>query len=374
MPQRDLYIDRLRTVMTALVILHHTAITYGAIGGWFWREVEPSSALSSQLLIYFCTINQAYFMGFFFLLAGYFTPASLERKGYARFLCDRFLRLGLPILGFGLILAPLTVSLMTLAQGHGFWAGPVYLWQHKMFINGPLWFTQALLIFSLAYCGWRALFGSKLNDSERTSRPVPAGRWWLATALATGCVALGLRQLVPVGVNVIGMQLGYFATYIFLFAVGIAAWRYDWLRQLTWKNARTGLIALAVTWPLMIVGGAIASAVYGPGKSNFTSGFSWTAILYALWEPFVAWGMIALWLLVFRARMNQPSSFWNWLNRRAYAVYIIHPVVLVGISLLLHGWVAPPLVKFGLVGLLACAATWLVADPFVRLPGVRRVV
>jgi hypothetical protein len=38
MPQRDFYIDRLRSVMTVLVILHHSAITYGAIGGWFWRE------------------------------------------------------------------------------------------------------------------------------------------------------------------------------------------------------------------------------------------------------------------------------------------------------------------------------------------------
>ncbi len=374
MPPRDFYIDRLRTVMTALVILHHTAITYGAIGGWFWRETEPSSAISSQLLIYFCTINQAYFMGFFFLLAGYFTPASLERKGYGRFILDRYLRLGLPILGFALILAPITVGLMTLAQGHGFWAGPVYLWQHKMFINGPLWFTEALLFFCIPYCGWRALFGSALDDSERTPKPVPAGRWWLVAALGTGIAALALRQFVPVGVNVIGMQLGYFATYIFLFVLGIAAWRHDWLRQLTWKNARTGLITLAITWPLMIVAGAVASAVNGPGKSNFSGGFTWPAIFYALWEPFVAWGLIALWLLVFRARMNQPSAFWNWLNRRAYAVYIIHPPVLVGISLLMHGWAAPALVKFGVVGLLSCAATWLLADPLVRLPGLRRVV
>jgi hypothetical protein len=41
-------------------------------------------------------------MGILFLLAGYFTPGSLERKGYARFLSDRFLRLGLPLLAFGL--------------------------------------------------------------------------------------------------------------------------------------------------------------------------------------------------------------------------------------------------------------------------------
>jgi fucose 4-O-acetylase-like acetyltransferase len=374
MAQRDLYIDRLRSVVTALVILHHTAITYGAIGGWFWHEIDPSGAPSSQLLILFCTTNQAYFMGFFFLLAGYFTPASLERKGYARFISDRFLRLGVPLLAFGLILGPLTAAIVNFAEGDGFWSAIFWLWRHKQFINGPLWFAQALLIFSLAYGAWRAVAGSPLSPSQRTPRPVPPRRWWLLSALGVGAAALAIRQFVPTGVNVLGLQLGYFATYIFLYAAGIAAWRYDWLRQLNWKNARAGVIALLVAWPLMPVGSAVAHALNGPGKSNFSGGFSWTAILYALWEPFVAWGLIAAWLLAFRAHMNQPSALWAWLNRRAYAVYIIHPPVLVGISLLLHGWAAPALVKFGAVGLLACTATWLLADPLVRLPGVRSVV
>ena len=123
--------------------------------------------------------------------------------------------------------------------------------------------------------------------------------------------------------------------------------------------------------PLSIV---VAIALNGPGKSNFAGGLSWPAIVYALWEPFVAWGLIAAWLLLFRDHLNQPSAFWSWLNRRAYAVYIIHPPVLVGIALLLHGWVAPAMIKFGVVGLLACIATWLLADPLVRLPDLRRVV
>jgi peptidoglycan/LPS O-acetylase OafA/YrhL len=374
MLQRDFYIDRLRTVMTAFVILHHTAITYGAIGGWFWREIEPSGSLSSQLLILFCTTNQAYFMGFFFLLAGYFTPASLERKGYAWFIGDRFLRLGLPLLAFILVLGPVTAAMVTAAEGKGFWPTIAYLWHHGTIINGPLWFAQALLIFSLIYCAWRALFGGSLIGSQREPKPVPGGGWWQLSALATGVAALATRQLVPTGVNVIGLQLGYFATYVALFAVGISAWRFDWLRQLSWKNARTGIVGLLIAWPCMPVGIAVAHAVNGRGGSNFSGGLSWTAILYALWEPFVAWGLIAVWLLVFRERMNWPSAFWTWLNRRAYAVYIIHPPVLVGISLMLHGWVAPALVKFGVVGSLAIVTTWLVADPLVRLPGIRRVV
>jgi len=374
MAQRDLYIDRLRTAMTALVIVFHAAITYGASGGWFYYELKPSASLSSLLLTVFCGTQQAYFMGFFFLLAGYFTPPSLERKGYARFIGDRFLRLGLPLLAFGLILAPVTVGMVNFAQADGFWPACRFLWLHKRFINGPLWFTQALLIFSLLYCGWRALFGSSLAETARTPRPVPAGRWWLLTALVTGAVALAIRQFVPTGENVLGLQLGYFATYIFLFCVGIAAWRFDWLRQLSWGNARTGIWALAIAWPGIPIGIAVAHATYGAGKANFSGGLAWPAILYAFWEPFVAWGMIALWLLVFRARLNQPSPAWSWLGRRAYAVYIIHPPVLVGVALLLHGWVAPALVKWGVTGTLAVIACWLVADPLVRLPGVRQVV
>ena len=72
--------------------------------------------------------------------------------------------------------------------------------------------------------------------------------------------------------------------------------------------------------------------------------------------------------------MNQSSGIWTWFNRRSYAVYIIHPVVLVGISLLLRGWAAPALIKFAVTGTLACATCWILADPLVRVPGLRRIV
>ena len=375
MVQRDFYIDRLRSVMTAMVLLHHTAITYGAPGGWFWTELRPSGSLSSVLLTLFVSTNQAYFMGFFFLLAGYFTPPSLERKGYKRFLCDRFLRLGLPLLAFGLVLGPLTAAIVTAARGDGFWPTIEVLWQRKEFMNGPLWFAEALLIFDLGYCGWRAAFGPSPGDTRRRKlRPVPGPGMWLLSALATGAAALAIRQFVPVGKNVFGLQLGYFAGYIFLFAVGIAAARSDWLRKLTWKTARPALFVALFAWPTMPLAILYVVSTNAGAKSNFSGGLTWPAVLYAFWEPFVAWGLIAAWLLIFREYMNRPSRFWDWLNRRAYAVYIIHPPVLVAIALLLHVWTAPAMLKFAVVGALACVASWLWSDPLVRLPGVRRVV
>jgi len=373
-PQRDLYIDRLRSVMTALVLFHHTAITYGAPGGWFYNELHPSASLSSFLLTLFVSTNQAYFMGFFFLLAGYFTPASLERKGYMRFFGDRFLRLGLPLLAFIFLLGPLTAAMVSAYEGSAFWGVFPYLWKRMIIINGPMWFVQALLMFSIGYCVWRATFGTPLSQSSRTPSVVPSYARWLLSAIIVGAISLAIRQFVPVGKNVIGLQLAYFAPYVFLFAVGIAAWRHDWIRQLRWSDARPWIITLGIAWMLLPISFVIAMRALGPGKANFAGGLSWPAIFYAFWDPFVAWGLIAAWLLLARAYMNKPSALWAWLNRRAYAVYIIHPLVLVGISLLLHRWSAPALLKFAVTGTLTCVATWLVADPLVRIPGVRRVI
>jgi len=370
---RDYSIDRLRSVMTALVILHHTAITYGGSGGWFWRERDPSAALSSILLTLFCATNQAYFMGFFFLLAGYFTPRSLERKGYASFLKDRFLRLGIPLLFFILILGPATAALATWGDGKGFWPTLQRLWQHQRIINGPLWFAEALLIFALAYCAWRLPFGTPLAKAQRAPKPIPTQIWWLISALAVGAAALAIRQFVPTGQNVFGLQLGYFASYIFLFNLGIAAWRYDWLNRLQWRNLRPWIVALILAWPTLPIAVSLVSTGRA-AKTSFGGGHAWTAILYAFWEPFVAWGLIGLWLLLFREHMNRPSPVWDWLNRRAYAVYILHPPILVGLALLLHHWLAPDLLKFAVTGTLACAACWLLSDPIVRLPGVRNIV
>ncbi len=275
---------------------------------------------------------------------------------------------------------PLTEGIVSAAQGEGFWPTIIALWHKKEFINGPLWFAQALLIFSLVYCLWRIARGPTLNASERELRPVPGRAWWSLSALGVAAAAIAIRQFVPVGENVFGLQLGYFASYIFLFGLGIAAWRYDWIRQLNWKNARPGVRGMLISLPtIVLVMVALAHAAGEPAKpsasgASYSSGFSAIAISYAIWEPFVAWGLIAVWLLVSREYMNQPSSFWTWANRRAYAVYIIHPPILVGICLALHGWVAPALIKFAAAGVLACVATWLAADPLVRLPGLKRII
>ena len=101
---RLIFADNLRTALVILVVLHHLAVIYGANIGFYYVEPAYSQVLALLLLVIFQLLNQAYFMGFFFLISGYFTPGSFERKGLRAFLKDRLTRLALPLLVFMFVL------------------------------------------------------------------------------------------------------------------------------------------------------------------------------------------------------------------------------------------------------------------------------
>ena len=147
------YLDNLRILLTGLVVLHHTAITYGAPGSWYFYDTALTG-VGQILLTVFVALNASFFMGFFFLLAGYFTPRSYDRKGPVRFLWDRLLRLGIPIAVYSFLIAPLIRAMLTVRvwnPGAAFWPTHATYLRDIQFSPGPLWFVLALLIFSAAY-------------------------------------------------------------------------------------------------------------------------------------------------------------------------------------------------------------------------------
>jgi peptidoglycan/LPS O-acetylase OafA/YrhL len=370
MSKRTYFIDRLRVVLTVLVILHHTAITYGGSGGWFYREVKDGGTASSVLLTAFCAVNQSFFMGMFFLIAGYFTPSSLARKGVGSFLKDRLVRLGVPLLVFGFVLGPLAVALARPAAD----GSVVSAWAQALgqgsFVIGPLWFVWALLLFSTGFVAWRML---RKQTAGEAPQALPSNRaWWLA-ALAVGAAALALRQFVPVGQNVLGLQLGYFASYVFLFALGCAAWRHRWLERVERQQAKYwGWVSLATApW---LFGVAVWAGILQGRPIDFNGGLGLPAVVYAFWEPLVAWGIIALLLVVFRKRFDAPSRHWQAWGAQAYCAFIVHAPVLVGLSVALAPWQAPPLLKFAAVGLGSTALSFAVAAMLLRVPGAQRVI
>ncbi|HTJ31252.1 MAG TPA: acyltransferase family protein, partial [Acidobacteriaceae bacterium] len=279
MSTREHYIDHLRTVMTVMVIFAHSAITYGGGGDWFYVEVHQPAARTSLLLTLFVATCSVSMMGCFFLLAGYFSPGSLERKGYGRYLQDRLLRLGLPLLLFGAVVAPLTIGLSAHAVGHSFRLALFWtlseLFHLRGFYTGPMWFAEDLLIFSMGYCAAHALWFRGKASRERVASPLPTQWLWVVCAVVVGAVALMIRQVFPIDMRVGGTWPAALALYLFLFVVGILAWRRDWLKQLEWRKVWPAVVIACLAWPAMPVGTVIFAAkglstasVRGMGVSN----------------------------------------------------------------------------------------------------------
>jgi peptidoglycan/LPS O-acetylase OafA/YrhL len=368
--RRDGGLDALRASLTLLVLFHHTAITYGASGDWYYAELHPGRDLSSSLLSLFTGFNQAFFMGLFFLLAGYFTPGAVERHGAPAYARERGLRLGLPLIVYFLLLSPITIALAATARGHNFFNAFVYVWTHGLMEPGPLWFCQALLIFAGLYLALRAL----APGLTRLAPPAfPSNVTLALAALGTGVAAFLLRLVWPTGTTLIHLQLGYFASYVVLFAAGCLAAPWASLDEAPAQQRRLWIRVARVTFPLMPIAFVLGERVPWLAGSQ-SGGWNVQAAVYALWEPFLAWGVIMGLLHFYTRRLNEPGPVWRSLSRRAYAIYIIHPPVLVALALAWRSVAAPPALKFLVTGAATCLACYLIAGLMLKLPGAKRVL
>lgn len=350
--------------LTALVVLHHLAITYGIAIGWYYMEVSTDEFVNLSAL-FFLLFNQAYFMSLFFLLAAYFTPAAYDRKGVRGFLKDRGLRLGLPLLAFTFVIGPIAALWLyfTYARDTPYWR--YYLPSTG---TGVAWFIAALLLFSLGYALWRRFAGPTAGQ-QRPSAPPPAARIIVAFTLGLAVASYLARIPFPVGYFVpwINFQFGYFPQYIAMFVVGLLAYRRNWLATIPARAGIVGLIAALVATviclPLALISGEVA---FGGG--------TWQSFLYSLWDSTVSVGMALALLTFFRARFNGTGRVWRFLSGGAYSAYLIHPLILVAVGLALSGLTAHPLLKFALAAAIALPLCFGCAALIRKLPFAGRVL
>lgn len=301
-------------------------------------------------------------MGLFFLISGYFVPAAVERKGIHNFVRDRLIRLGLPLLAFTLFLRPIA----------DFWSWQTsdealpYPLHYLVTIDpGPTWFLEVLLVFSLAYAGYRTA------RPRPSLRSVPEGPLRWGTAAGTVCaltvisaVLMALwRQIVPDGTfwPIVGLPTpAFLPQYALMFAAGILAARRRWLERMPGSLAvlggilsvfAMGLLQLAMSPDPVISGiaGGVAMAVLGVGLS-----------------------LVAL--VLFRRFAPGTGSIRRFLSANAFAVYVIHPVALVALALILRGLDTPALLKFAVLLSLSAPTCWLLAALIRRIPSVRKIV
>lgn len=376
--RRLFFIDNLRIVLITLVVLWHTAITYGAAGFWPYQESQADD-LTSLVFTLFSAVNGPYVLGFFFLIAGYFTPRSYDRKGLGPFLKDRLLRLGIPLLFYILVFDPLilyAIGVNTRGYNESFWE---YLSHHfdgyRGLGVGPLWFAEALLMFTIGYGLYRRLVKPVAEFSQRNEAP-PSHVATASFAAIVGVATFILRLWLPMGwiYQPLGLPLPLFPQYIGLFVIGIIAYRRNWLLEIPGTMGRlwtyVAIFFIIVLFPLVF---ALGGALEG-NTGAFMGGAHWQSLAYSVWEQFVCVGMIMGLLVCFRKRFDHQGTLARAMAASTYTVYFVHAPVLVLLTLFLRDVDLHALLKWAVVGPLAAAVCFLVAYFVRRLPLARRIL
>jgi fucose 4-O-acetylase-like acetyltransferase len=377
--ERLLFIDNLRWTMILLVISMHSADTYSPFGNWYYTDRRP---LSRAALLGFAAWQmylQSFFMGLLFFVAGFFVPASFERKGPARFLRDRGYRLGLPVLFYMLVLGPITEYFFSHSWNSTEPTSFLHEWikhiRNGEFLgeNGPLWFCLALLIFSAVYTIWRAWRSNPPPfplEEHAHDTPLLVG-----FALTLAAFTFATRLVLPSGTSLLNMHLSDFPQYILLFAAGITMARTRWLRTIPLGSGLFSLLAaltigLAAWFCLLQSGGAFA----GNGRA-FSGGWHWQNAAFALWEAAsctaTSYGLLA----VFHHKFGGQGGLARFLSANAFSVYVFHPPIVIACARLLHPLEWPsPLMFLMLTTLSAVASFVLSALVFRRIPFLRKIL
>jgi glucan biosynthesis protein C len=364
------YLDNLRIYLTILVILHHTAIAYGGNGSW--AIIDPAvDEISPIFLTIFNALNQSYFMTAFFLLAGYFTPRSLEKKGARRFLSDRLVRLGFPILLYTTIIININAYIIGVyGRGLPFRARMTY-------DSGHLWFLQLLLVFAVIYLIYKWLTDKHVEKQSVKLHlgAFPSDKTLVLTIAVLSLLTFMMRLIFPVGKEILNVQPGHIVHYSFAFFVGIAAYRRDWFQGLSRAQGRRwGKVALAVfptLFVLMILGGALES---DENVALFLGGFHWQSFVYAIWETIMMIGIIVFLLYFFCERINRAGPTTKTIATGTYTTYIIHQTILFTLNVLFLSLAIPTIVKFIAVSLIAVPLSFLLSVPIRKLPYASRVL
>ncbi len=356
--QRLYFVQWLRVFLITLVIAHHAGQPYGPTGGaWPVSDSVPGAPWLGP----FFGVNAAFFMGFFFLIAGYFTPGSYDRKGGAVFVRDRLIRLGIPLAFVVFAVFPVLIWLWNRPEA-GFFAYYVgdYIghWQIEM---GHLWFVAHLLVYSLIYALWRSWRPGRVAKA-----PPPGDLAVVLYVLALAVVGFAVRFPFPQDrwVNVLWLvpaEVAHVPQYVSLFVIGTIAGRGRWFEKIRWGvGARWFAVGVVAFLSMAMVPTLLPAVPFGN--------------IWGFVEAFVCVGMILGLTVLFRALCSRGGRLLSALEGNVYGVYIVHWFIVIAIQVAILRLTVTATEKFLIVTVLATIASFALTAVIRAIPGVARVV
>jgi hypothetical protein len=302
------------------------------------------------------------------LLGGLLSAASLARKGPGGFARGRLVRLGVPLLVFVVLVDPFTDYLGALAEGEHPRLSAYLADQTGTRDTGPLWFVALLLVVSLAYAGLRRLRPVRVGGAGNVDP-------WCLVAVAAG-IAVGsfaVRLGSPLGAETFAnLRWEAWPQGIGLFTLGVLAGERGWLEGLDRRLVgRCGWLAMAGALALVVLA---AWALVADRLEAVAGEVTWEAAALAVLEGSVGVAL-SLWVVAwFRRRWDRHGRLVQRARRGSYGAYVLHPPVLVALSLLARPLAVAPEAKFVLVGGVGVVAAFAVGVGLTRLRLVGRLL
>jgi glucan biosynthesis protein C len=377
---RYLFLDNIKVLFTILVIFWHVMVTYVETGWWYYKESNPVDPISYIIFLILTSIGgvfQTSLLGLFFLLGGYFTPKSYDRKGACSFWKERLIRLGIPLLLYTVLINPLMIytlaklsvppwNINPILQGTflDYYISSFLSWEG--FINflsfaGPMWFLKVLLIFTAIYTLWRQI--TKLDSIQRKipkHLSIPRYSYLLLSALGLGSLTFIVRIFLPIDTRPLEIPWGQLIQYLMMFSIGVICIRYLWFEKLNRKHVKIWLLTIVISLVVIYIDFIIAIAM-DIDLIDFTGGFSLHAFLFAMVDNVICMGVIFILIKVFYAKFNKQGSILLNLSTSAYHMYLVHPPVLVALSLGFVSLSLIPIIKIGIVFPLTILICYLIS-------------
>ncbi|SDI36793.1 MULTISPECIES: acyltransferase family protein [Bradyrhizobium] len=369
------FIDNIRWTMIVLVLSMHACDTYSPFGNWYYVDRQKTGFGTTVFFGVYQSFLQAFFMAVLFFIAGYFSAAAYDRKGFSRFLRDRCFRLGLPTLLYMLVIGPLTQYFLSSTWGDGGFGHQWLLhlrdgeWLSE---TGPMWFCAALLLFAIVYAlvrltGWKE---SRIELAGDRRGAIAVAAFIAVMAASTFLVRVGVSG----NASILNMHPGDFPQYVLMFAAGVLGYRGNWITEFPARlSLLWGSLALALSVPLFA-----ALIVFGGGlqgeTAQYAGGFNPVSAGKCLWEALVCVGMGLLMLAIYRRYFDVQGPVARRLSDNAFGIYLIHPPILIGFAILLHPVALGAVVKAMLLTFLAAIGSFAASAFVLRQSPLRAIV
>jgi hypothetical protein len=373
---RNAALDRARTFLTLVVVLHHSVIPYTHFG-----HTDPKSWIGFDCI---ALATDSFFMAMFFFLSGLFVWPGIARKAPQIFLRDRLLRLGLPFVIAALTIIPIAYYALELQQHHeitfaAFWWKTITVGPWP---SGPIWFIWVLLAFdltaSLLYRVSPALV-DPINRLSLKGFDRPAVFWlFLVAATATGYIPL----LIYYGVNH-WFQFGPFSVqasrvllYAFYFFIGAGVGAANFGRGVLsengalpsgrWRWLMVTLIPYCLMWVMIYIKREILG---NPPELQ-----DWYQLFYGSFFVLFSAAILFAILAFFLHSKAQGPTLLDRMQADAYGMFLVHYPIVLWLQYWMFDYDWPAIVKAAIAFVLTVILSWAATAALRRIPGASHVL